>query len=208
VPLQGVTDPEALRKLFIKRGADKSAAVAAQLGVDALSAGIAWWTGLQVASTREFGQFTLAAEFLVYSTAMYLTISAALDTFQLVAVGVATRRYSASSAAFLAAIQQVAGPDSGLQVLDKAKRAVVTVKILSALEQILRALQEGAAAAPPAAFFRDLGAYLVLQRARDAGFDPAEQGVGPAQAADIAAAFAEVDADDDGRLDALEFRRL
>lgn len=125
-----------------------------------------------------------------------------------VAVGVATKRYSANSASFLAAIQAMAG-ESGLQVVDKARRAALTVKIISAMEQILRSLQERAASSDPADFFRDLSSYLTLQQARErAGFDPASVGLSPADAADIAASFAEVDSNGDGRIDFAEFRQL
>jgi hypothetical protein len=192
----------------VKRGASRSAAVAVQLGVDALTAGVAWWTGLRLHDSRALGPLTLAAEFVVYTLAMYVTISAALDAFSLVAVGVATRRYSASAPAFLESIQALAGPESGLQVVDKARRAAVTVKIISALEQILKSLKADAASADPENFFRDLSAFLVLERARERGFDPEALGLGAAEAADVAAAFADADKDDDGAVDKEDFKKL
>lgn len=206
----GATDPAALEKLFRKRGADRSVAVSIQFALDASSALVAWYSGINIATSRAFGPFTLAAEFVIYTVAMYLTINATLDVFSLVAIGLLTRKYSASSAAVLEAVESLAGPDSGLQVVDKARRAVVTVQVLSALSQILDKLkqQAGATATDQADFYRDLGAYLVLLRAYERGFDPVGMGLSQSEAADIAAEFAVVDEDDSGRLDLREFSRL
>lgn len=140
--------------------------------------------------------------------AMYLTLSAFLDVFAIIALGVATARYSANSAAFLEAVEKMAGPDTGLTLADKAKKAVVTIKVLAALEQILQMLKQGAADAPTADFFRDLGSYLQLQRAMDQGFDWEQLGISPASAADIAAEFDTVDQNGDGKLDESEFKLL
>ena len=132
-------------------------AVATQLAVDASSAAVAWYSGYSLATSRALGPFTLAAEFIVYTLAMWLSISATLDIFSLVAVGVATKRYSASSTGFLEAVQALAGPQSGLDVVDKARKAVVTVQVLSALDQILDRLKLKAGSSSEENFFRDLG---------------------------------------------------
>ena len=208
---QGATDPESLRRLLRKRGADRSLAVGMQLALNASSAAVAWWSGLQIATTHSLGPLTVAGEYIVYVLAMYLTINATLDIFGLVTVGLATRRYSDRSAAFLEAVSALAGPESGLEVVDKARRAVATVQVLGALDQILRGLKAEAGAAAPGDFFRDLGAYLTLARASAGGFDSeklASLGLSPSEAADIAAEFAMADADDDGTVDTSEFRRV
>jgi hypothetical protein len=206
----GATDPAALEELFRQRGADRSVAASIQFALDASSALLAWYSGMNIATSRALGPFTIAAEFVIYTLAMYLTINATLDVFSLVAIGLLTRRYSASSAAVLEAVESLAGPESGLQVVDKARRAVVTVQVLSALSQILDKLkqQAGAKAMDEADFYRDLGAYLVLVREKERGFDPVCVGVSRSEAADIAAEFALVDEDDSGRLDLQEFSRL
>lgn len=205
----GVTDPEDLRRLFVKRGVDRSSAVAVQLAVDASSALIAWYSGYNLATTRALGSFTLAAEFVVYTLAMYLTINATLDVFSLVAVGVATKRYSTSTAGFLEAVQDLAGPDSGLDVVDKARKAVVTVQVLKALDQILERLKlQAGSELNRGNFLRDLGAYMVLLKASESGYDPVKDGVPVDEAAEIAAEFAMVDSNDDLRIDLPEFRRL
>lgn len=204
------SDPESLRKLIVKRGANQSAAVAVQLAVDASAAFVAWYSGLNIANSRALGSFTVAAEFLVYTLAMYLSINATLDIFSLITVGLATRKYSTSTVAFLSAVEALAGPDSGFEVLDKARKAVVTVKVLSALEQILDKLKKraGEKAFGEANFFRDLGAYLVLLRASESGFEPSKSQLTSNEAANIAAEFAEVDTNDDGCVDLQEFRSL
>lgn len=205
----GIADPEALRRALVKRGANRSAAVAGQLAVDASAAAVAFYSGTNIATSRALGSFTLAAEFLCYALACYLSISATLDVFALVAVGLATKRYSTSSAAFLEAVQALAGPESGLDVVDKARKAVSTVRVLQALDAILARLKARAGdAAGEDNFLRDLGAYVTLLRAAEAGFDPGAVGVDRGEAAAIAAEFAAVDADDDGRIDRLEFKRL
>ena len=205
----GVTDPEDLRRLFVKRGVDRSTAVAMQLAVDASSALIAWYSGYNLASTRALGPFTLAAEFVVYTLAMYLTINATLDIFSLVAVGVATKRYSTSTAGFLEAVENLAGPDSGLDVVDKARKAVVTVQVLKALDQILERLKlQAGSEVNQGNFLRDLGAYMVLLKASESGYDPVENGVSIEEAADVAAEFAMVDGNDDLQIDLPEFRKL
>lgn len=57
----------------------------------------------------------------------------------------ATARYSANADAFLLAVQELAGRDaaSGLDVVDKARKAVSMVKVLQALQSILDMLQVG-----------------------------------------------------------------
>lgn len=191
-----------------KRGADRSLAVGLQLAVNASAAVVAWSAGYNIAITRSLGSFSLAGEFVVYVLAMYLTINATLDVFTLVSVGQMTRQYAERSAAILEAIKAMAGPESGLEVVDKARRAVATVQVLGALDQILRGLKDKASAADPGDFFRDLGAYLVLTRASTTGFDAAALGISPSEAADIAAEFAFADSNDDGRVDIVEFRRV
>ena len=196
--------------MVVQRGADRSAAVAAQLAVDLTSAIIAFYTGYNLSVTRALGPFTLAAEFVVYVLAMYLSISATLDVFSLITVGLATKRYSTSTSALLEAIQDMAGPVSGLDVVDKARKAVITVQILQALDQILERLKTQAGESMNEEnFIRDLAGYLTLVRAQEAGFNVMEAtGMSAQEAADVAAEFALVDSNDDGRIDFTEFRKL
>jgi calmodulin len=207
----GVNDPEDLSRLVKKRGADKSIAIFFQLGIDASSAFIAWYSGYNLAVSRSLGSFTLAAEFVVYTLAMYLTINAALDVYTLYAVGISTRKYSTGTAAsLLEAVQSMAGPETGLDVVDKAKKAIVTAQVLKALDQILDRLKlsAGDIEMNDGNFLRDLGAYVVLLKATESGFTPESAGVTMQEAADVAAEFSMVDSNGDGTIDAAEFRKL
>jgi len=206
----GVNDPEDLTRLVKKRSSDKSMAIAFQLAIDASSAFFAWYSGFTL-SASSLGSFTIAAKFVVYTLAMYLTINAALDVYTLYAVGVSTQKYSLGTAAkLLEAVESMAGPETGLQVVDKAKKAIVTAQVLKALEQILERLKLSAAdvEANDGNFLRDLGAYEVLLKARESGFTPESAGVTMQEAADVAAEFSMVDSDGDGKLDSTEFRKL
>ena len=53
-----------------------------------------------------------------------------------------------------------------------------------------------------------VGAYVVLLRASERGFDPEAVGVSMNEAADVAAEFSLADRNADGRIDSLEFRYL
>ncbi len=84
----------------------------------------------------------------------------------------AARRYSADSSALLAAVQKLAGPGSGIGVVDAAQLAVNTVSVLQTLEAVFESLREGSGKLP-ASTLRNLSAYLTLQRAAEAtGFKP------------------------------------
>ena len=131
VVLQGADNPDSLKRLVKKRGAKQSVSAAMQFVVDSLSAIVAWWSGFETATTQSLGPFSLAGEFLLYTLAMYLTINATLDIFGLITVGIATRKYSEQSSDMLEAVKKMAGEDiTGLEVVDKARQAVVTVQVL------------------------------------------------------------------------------
>lgn len=209
--VQGADDPASLKRLVKERGTQQSINAAMQLAVDASAALVTWYGGLQIATTQSLGSFSLAGEFLVYTLAMYLTINATLDVFSLITVGVMTRKYSNQATQILAAVQRTAGPESGLEVLDKARQAVVTVQVLQALDKLFDVLRRDVDAESRAAdFFRDLGAYIVIAQAESSSdfridsYKDTER----KQIAEIAAEFALADKDDDGYIDAVEFREL
>ncbi len=56
--------------------------------------------------------------------------------------------------------------------------------------------------------FRDLSAYLTLEKAEKAGFDASVYGLTDQQAADIAVVFNQYDTNQDGKLDVPEMQRL
>eukprot|EP00890_Picochlorum_soloecismus_P006479 jgi/Picsp_1/6832/NSC_04169-R1_caltractin-like protein len=206
----GADNPDSLKRMVKKRGAKQSVSAAMQFGVDSLSAIVAWWSGMEIATSQSLGPFSLAGEFLLYTLAMYLTINATLDIFGLITVGVATRKYSEQSSAMLEAVKKMAGEDmTGLEVVDKARQAVVTVQVLQALDKIYATLSDGMYRNGSSKdFFRDLGAYLVIMNAGDKGFEIESCGLSKDQVANLAAEFALADKDDDGYIDVLEFKQL
>jgi hypothetical protein len=204
----GVTDGSELKKYLKDVGAKRSVAASIQLFLNGSAATVAWWTASQIAETPTKGSFALAGELAAYFTAIYLTSGAIVELLNVFAVGIATRKYSANADAFLEAIESIAGSDSGLAVLDKARQAVVSLQVLNALDSLLTRLKEDASAARSDDFFRDLGAYLVLTQAAKNGCDPLALGVSADEAAAAAAEFALADSNDDGRIDLVEFRRL
>ena len=210
VVLQGADNPDSLKRLVKKRGAKQDVSAAMQFVVDSLSAIVAWWSGFETATTQSLGPFSLAGEFLLYTLAMYLTINATLDIFGLITVGIATRKYSEQSSDMLEAVKKMAGEDiTGLEVVDKARQAVVTVQVLQALDKIYATLSDGMYRNSSSKdFFRDLGAYLVIMNAGDKGFDIEKCGLSKDQVANLAAEFALADKDDDGYIDIAEFRQL
>ena len=206
----GADDPKSLKKLVKRRGAQQSVNEALQLLVDGSSAVVSWYCGLQIAETGSLGPLSLAGEFLLYTLAMYQTINATLDVFQLIAIGTATRRYSENSAAFLAAVQTVAGPETGLELVDKARQAVATVQVLQALDDMFQQLSKGVEGGRDVGdFLRDLGAYLVIVKAESKGYDvEKEDRLTKNEVMEVAAEFALADGNDDGAIDVFEFREL
>jgi Ca2+-binding EF-hand superfamily protein len=206
----GATNPESLRKMFIQKGFNQSAAIALQLGLDASASFIAFYTGTSIKASQAFGSATLAVEFLAYTVGMYLAISCALDLFSLAAVATATYKYSTEADAFLAAVQEMAGPTeaTGLGVVDKAKQAVNIIKVLKALDAVL-AFLKSVPEADRNNLLNDLGAYLTLERAeRVFGFQPGAFNLTSAEATTIASVFSKYDVNDDGMIDLQEFNRL
>jgi conjugal transfer/entry exclusion protein len=61
----------------------------------------------------------------------------------LTSLGVAARRYSTDAAVLLEAVRQLAGPASGLSVVDSATLVVNTLKVIQTLEKIGEQLQVG-----------------------------------------------------------------
>ena len=225
----GVSSPETLRKLFLRRSASKSRQVAVQLLIDLTAAAGSFWAA-QSLTTAELGPlWTLPAKSVCFFLACYLSISAAFDAFSLGAVLFAGVRYSSNADAFLLAVQDLAGSPSALGLVDRAKQAVNIVKVLQALDAILALLKvrarccmrassarcglrstthipaQDSAASPT--FFEDLSAYLTLERAqRLYGFD-VERFASVEEAAEAAGVFARYDENNDGLISLDEFRR-
>lgn len=207
----GANDPKALKRMVKQRGSKRSVLALRQLAVDLGSAIVAWYSGTALAESK----VSVPAEFLLYTLAMYLTINATIDIFDLIAVGIATRKYSGQSAVLLEAVRNLADEDTGFEFVDKARRAVVTVEVLKALDEILddlkKYVEKGIGGSRDEAdFFRDLGAYLVLANAAKNGFSFEDDGEGldGQVIGEVAAEFALADKDDDGFIDVSEFQAL
>lgn len=207
----GANDPQALKRMVKQRGSNRSVLALRQLAVDLGSAVVAWYSGAALAESK----VSVPAEFLLYTLAIYLTINATIDIFDLIAVGIATRKYSGQSAVLLEAVRNLADEETGFEFVDKARRAVVTVEVLKALDDILedlkRYVEKGIGESRDEAdFFRDLGAYLVLANAAKNGFSFEDDGEGldGRVIGEVAAEFALADKDDDGFIDVLEFQAL
>ncbi|KAL4428206.1 hypothetical protein ABPG75_002295 [Micractinium tetrahymenae] len=202
----GAESPEGLRKLFLKRSFSRSQQIGLQLLVDAASGAGAFYAARTI-SPQELGDWALAAKSAMYFISSYLWIGASFEFFSLLALFYAAYRYSTNADAFLLAVQELAGGSSGLSLVDQAKQAVNIVKVLQALDQIRDLLKGDRGEAET--FFANLGVFLTLERAeRLYGFEAARYGLDDAQAADIAAVFAQYDANDDGFISPSEFQQL
>jgi len=124
-------------------------------------------------------------------------------------VTVSSLQFQTNSAAFLSAVQEIAGQDTGLNVIDKATQAANTLKVFNALNAISDMLQEEASKGGQGGTLSDLSAYLLLTQAKDKyGFDYEQEGLSSEEAGTIANLFARFDLNDDGRLDLFELNKL
>jgi hypothetical protein len=206
-------DPKALKRMLKKRGAEQSVVILRQLMIDGGASLVAWYSAGQLSASH----VSISAEFLLYALALYLTMNATVDIAELITVGITTRKYSNQSSVILRAVQEMAGDEQfGVQLVDKARRAINTVEVLKTLDSILEALRQGVYASGSGGsnagdgmdFFKDLGAYLVLARAQEAGFSLDSYGIDQKILSEIAGEFALADTDDDGFVDSTEFRAL
>lgn len=206
--------PEDLRRVLVKQGGRFSLLVVIQILLDigaaygALVAG----TFLGEAAQQGGGGLAVALQAFAYIVSGYYATGALFDFFKLGMLLVATYQFNVNSAAFLAAVQDLAGTSAtGLGTVDKAVEAVNTVKVIAGLNKMADLLKEkqGGAVATSPSMLKDLAVYLTLEKAqRLYGFDPAKYGITEAQAAEIATCFTAYDADDNGVLSLDEFQRL
>lgn len=170
--------------------------------------------GFLDAAADKYGVAAVVGEAIAYLIAGYYVTGVAFDLFKLGAVVVARFTFGANAGAFLEAIEDIANAQaaSGLDIVDKAKEAVNSVKVLSALNKMaeeLKRAQGGRGGGEATDMLADLGAYLTLERAQRAyGFDAKEFGVSDTEAANIALLFSKYDANEDGVLSEDEFRKL
>ena len=200
-------DARELKRLVKERGARQSTLLARQLGIDAISASISWFSAITLASSRS----EIAAQFLLFTLAIYQSSNALLDLTQLVQVGLLTRKYAAESEVILRAVEELI-EESGISVVDKLRAAIDTQKVLQQLDEVLELLKADLFAIRNVQgeddFLRDLGAYLVLVNAYSKKDGSWMKGIDSNMLFQVAGEFALVDSNDDGFIDAAEFKRL
>lgn len=204
----GAKNEQELRELLARRSRKTVGTLSLQLGLDVVCSVGAFVIGSNMGQVDFPG--IIALQLLAYFGGCWYLIQAVAEAGALGAIFVASRRYSTNSDAILAAVQQLAGPASGIGIVDTTKLAVNTLKVISVLEGISEDLKSlsGSGLLEPSTL-RNLNAYLALQAAQEKfGFDPSKYGLTDAQASDIATVFSEFDQNDDGRLELSELRRL
>ncbi|KAL4428570.1 hypothetical protein ABPG77_008882 [Micractinium sp. CCAP 211/92] len=203
-----------LRRVLVKQGGRVSLLVVIQILLDIGAAYGALLGGnfLGQAAEQGGGGLAVALQAIAYFISGYYATGALFDFFKLGMLLVATYQFNVNSAAFLTAVQELAGTSAtGLGTVDKAVEAVNTVKVISGLNKMAEVLREkqGDAAGTSPGMLKDLAVYLTLEKAeRLYGFDPAKYGITEEQAANIATVFTTYDADDNGVLSLDEFQRL
>ncbi|KAI8467067.1 MAG: hypothetical protein J3K34DRAFT_431860 [Monoraphidium minutum] len=205
----GAKDEQELKALLLKRSLKPVSTLAGQLLLDfACSAG-AFAIGSNL-STMELPAWGIGLQLVAYFGGCWYAIQALAEAGALGAVVVTSRRYQTDSDAILAAVQQLAGPSSGIGVVDSTKLAVNTLRLVGVLRGISDDLKTLSGSDKlERSTLKNLSAYLTLQTAKDKfGFDSSKYGLTEAQAVDIAAVFSEFDRNDDGRLELGELRRL
>ena len=155
----------------------------------------------------------------------YFVVGVLSDFFVLGALSFAAASYGANAGAVLDAVREVAGRPSGASAIDKASAAVNTLRVVAALNEIAELLKQevasgrgsssssstsSASSSAPSSVstLKTLSAILTLQKAEEKGFDPASLGLSRDEAAELAAAFARFDANDDMVLQPSELEAL
>ena len=225
-------DPDKLRKLLLSRSLRSAGAILLQALIDAGAAYGAFSWGLLLDNPNAgIGDFPgkRIVQALSFFVTGYFVIGVLSDFFVLGALSFAAASYGANAGAVLDAVREVAGRPSGASALDKAAAAVNTLRVVAALNEIAELLKQEVAASgnkgggssegsssssssssasSSVSTLKTLSAILTLQRAEEKGFDPAQLGLSRADAAELAAAFARFDANDDMVLQPEELEAL
>lgn len=202
--------PEDLRKVLVKQGSKLSLLVVIQIFLDLGAAYGALVAGNFLGeASLQYGVAAVALQAVAYFLSGYYAIGAFFDLFKLGMVLTATYQFNVNSAAFLTAVQELAG-NTGLSTVDKAVDAVNTLKVISGLNKMADLLKEQKpGGASSSDMLKDLAAYLTLEKAqRLYAFSAAQHGITDAQAAEIATVFSAFDSDENGYLSLDEFQRL
>ncbi|KAI3439055.1 hypothetical protein D9Q98_001465 [Chlorella vulgaris] len=207
--------PEELRKVLVKQGSKFSGLVLIQVILDIGAAYGAGQVGMFLGNQSEqFGLPAVLLQAVAYFFSGWYAIGAVFDLFKLGMLVTAISQFNVNSAAFLAAVKDLAGDTpQGLSTVDKAVEAVNTVKVVAGLNKMAKLLKEQQQGKEQdkssGDMLRDLAAYLTLEKAqRLYDFDASKYGISEAQAAEIATVFAAFDSDENGVLSLDEFQRL
>lgn len=222
-------DPDKLRKLLLSRSLRSAGLILLQALIDAAAAYGAFSWGLLLDNPNAgIGDFPgkSIVQALSFFVTGYFVIGVLSDFFVLGALSFAAASYGANAGAVLDAVREVAGRPSGASAIDKAAAAVNTLRVVAALNEIAELLKQevkaggagGAGGPAPSessasssssvSTLKTLSSILTLQRAEEKGFDPAQLGLSRAEAAELAAAFARFDANDDMVLQPEELEAL
>eukprot|EP01025_Chloroclados_australasicus_P026817 TRINITY_DN2662_c0_g2_i1.p1 TRINITY_DN2662_c0_g2~~TRINITY_DN2662_c0_g2_i1.p1 ORF type:complete len:274 (-),score=32.58 TRINITY_DN2662_c0_g2_i1:139-960(-) len=148
----------------------------------------------------------------------YFLLTIALDVFRIGAVIVSTVMMGASAKKMYAAVERMAGDQTGVSMIDKYQAAVSTAKVAQALKDVRDAIKGRDAPYDGKAPFEgkepfatdNLSASFVLRHAEDTyGSDAIHQfGMSDAEIRKAAAAFGSFDRDQDYKLQFSEFMTL
>lgn len=185
--------PEDLRKILVGKSTKILLLVLINTVLDAGAAYGSFIAGgfLGIAS-EQYGAIALVGQAIAYLLAGYYVTGAAFDLFKLGAVAFASITFNINSGAFLQAVEEIAGSGTGLNITDKARDAVNSLKVLNALNKMADLLKESetskkSSATSSETLLADLGAYLTLDKAqRLYNFNASELGITDEQAAEIA----------------------
>lgn len=204
----GADDPKQLRKLLLRRTGKPITSLVIQTLLDAAAASGGFFCGFVVGSAEEF-PFQIGVELVAYFVACYYAIQVAFEVGTLATILFTVAKYGAEASELLAAVQQLAGPGTGLGIADKAALAVNSFKIVQILDAIAEELKERYPDDEQHTTLENLRAYLTYTRAQEQyGFDAAAYGLTEQRASNIALAFSNYDLNDDGKLELSELRKL
>jgi len=203
----GVKDPEQLRKLLV----NKSLAPVPGIAIQAVLDTVACLGGFYVADIAGKSEipFRIGVEILGNFMGIYYFIQALLQMSIVGGLVYTSYKYGTNSGELLAAVTKMAGPASGVGLVDQAARVVNVLKVMSALENVAAILREQYGETPKDNSLRNLGAYLTLAQAREKyNFMPEQYGLTDREAGNIAYAFSEIDTNQNFRLEPNELSRL
>ncbi|KAL6774247.1 hypothetical protein ACKKBG_A24305 [Auxenochlorella protothecoides x Auxenochlorella symbiontica] len=207
-------EPGDLRKLLTQQAGKASLFVIFQILLDLAAAYGSFVAGSYLSAAASPGGIAGFFTFLLQAGAFFVTgyylSGAVFDAFKLGVLLYSSLQFQTNSAAYLAALQEIAGDQStGLATVDKAREAVNSVKVLGALKEIQGLLKnESQGGSKTSDLLAELSAYITLDRASKYGFDAKKYGISEEELSRVASVFARYDTNDDGVLSVDEFRGL